>query len=96
MIDIYDYETFNLIDSNEYVNIQNNNVYTNARIKIVMTAAIQVIDILNIKALNEWKDIMNNIDILEDSESRIILEYTRFNATTFVKQDISLQVIDRC
>ena len=95
MSNTYDYETFNLTDPDEYANFRDNGAYTNAGIKMIMAAAIQAADILNIKAPSEWRDIMNNIDIPEDPASGIILEYTGFNATTFVKQGIPLLFMDR-
>jgi trehalose/maltose hydrolase-like predicted phosphorylase len=88
--DNYDYETFNLTDPDEYANFRNNGAYTNAGIKMVMSAAIQAADILNVTAPSKWSDIANNIDVPEDPDSGIVLEYTGFNATTIVKQGIPL------
>jgi trehalose/maltose hydrolase-like predicted phosphorylase len=84
--DTYLYETFNMTDPDEWANFRNNGAYTNAGIKVVMAAAIEAARALNETIPIEWTDIMNNINIPEDSKSGIILEYTGFNATTIIKQ----------
>ena len=84
--DTYLYETFNMTDPDEYANFRNNGAYTNAGIKVVMAAAVEAAHTLNETIPIEWTDIMNNVNIPEDSKSGIILEYTGFNANTIIKQ----------
>jgi trehalose/maltose hydrolase-like predicted phosphorylase len=87
--DAYTYQTFNLTDPDEYANFQNNGAFTNAGIKVVMAAAVQAAQVLNVAAPSGWVDVGNNIDVPVDPDSGIILEYTGFNGTTPVKQGIS-------
>ena len=82
----YLYETFNLTDPDEYANFRNNGAYTNAGISIIMTAAIQAAQALNMTPDSTWVDVGDHIDVPVDPDSGIILEYTGFNGTTPVKQ----------
>jgi trehalose/maltose hydrolase-like predicted phosphorylase len=82
----YTYQTFNLTDPDEFANFQNNGAFTNAGIKIIMVAAIQAAQILNISPNSAWVDVGDHIEVPADPTSNIILEYTGFNGTTPVKQ----------
>lgn len=86
----YTFQTFNLTDPDEYANFQNNGAFTNAGIRIIMTAAIQAAQALNLTPTAEWADVGDHIDVPSDPNSGIILEYTGFNGTTPVKQGVFL------
>jgi trehalose/maltose hydrolase-like predicted phosphorylase len=88
--DTYTYQTFNLTDPDEFANFKDNGAYTNAGIKIIMAAAVQAAQLLNVTPSSAWVDVGDNIDIPVDPESGIILEYTGFNGSTPVKQGITL------
>jgi trehalose/maltose hydrolase-like predicted phosphorylase len=85
----YTFQTFNLTDPDEYANFQNNGAFTNAGIKIILAAAVQAAQYLNVTPSNEWVDVGDHIDVPVDPESGIILEYDGFNGTTAVKQGTS-------
>ena len=82
----YEYQTFNLTDPDEYANFRNNGAFTNAGIKVIMAAAVQAAQALNVTPNSSWVDVGDNIDVPVDPTSGIILEYTGFNGTTPVKQ----------
>jgi trehalose/maltose hydrolase-like predicted phosphorylase len=82
----YTFQTFNLTDPDEFANFQNNGAFTNAGIKVIMTAAIQAAQALNETPAAEWADVGDHIDVPIDPTSEIILEYTGFNGSTPVKQ----------
>jgi trehalose/maltose hydrolase-like predicted phosphorylase len=84
----YTFQTFNLTDPDEFANFQNNGAFTNAGIKVIMTAAIQAAQALNLTPTAEWADVGDHIDVPVDPNSGIILEYTGFNGTTPVKQGL--------
>jgi trehalose/maltose hydrolase-like predicted phosphorylase len=75
-----------LTDPDEFANFRNNGAFTNAGIEVIMAAAVQAAQLLNITPNAAWVDIGDHIDVPVDPTSGIILEYTGFNGTTPVKQ----------
>ena len=86
--DTYTYQTFNLTDPDEFANFKNNGAFTNAGIKVIMAAAVQAAQLLNVTPSTAWVDVGDHIDIPIDPESGIILEYDGFHGSTPVKQGI--------
>jgi trehalose/maltose hydrolase-like predicted phosphorylase len=82
----YTYQTFNLTDPDEFANFQNNGAFTNAGIQVIMAAAVEAAQVLNVTPSSAWVDVGDNIDVPVDPTSGIILEYTGFDGTTPVKQ----------
>lgn len=91
----YTFQTFNLTDPDEFANFQDNGAYTNAGIEIIMAAAIQAAQLLNVTPGVEWADVGNHIDVPINPQSEIILEYTGFNGTTPVKQGWFLTLFEK-
>lgn len=75
-----------MTDPDEFANFQNNGAFTNAGIKIIMAAAVEAAQVLNVTPSSTWVDVGDHIDIPVDPTSGIILEYTGFDGTTPVKQ----------
>jgi trehalose/maltose hydrolase-like predicted phosphorylase len=85
----YTYQIFNMTDPDEFANFQNNGAFTSAGVRIIMLAAVQAAQLLNVTPSAAWIDVGDNTDVPQDPNSGIILEYTGFNGTTPVKQGIS-------
>lgn len=58
----------------------------NAGISVVLNNAIEIAGILNITVPSNWTDIANNITVLHDPTTGIVLEYEGFNGSVPVKQ----------
>ncbi|KAF8923627.1 alpha,alpha-trehalase ath1 [Dissophora ornata] len=75
-------------DPDEYANFRDNGAFTNAGAAVTIRNSIQAASILGIsdKVPSNWSDIADNIAILYEQSSNIVLEYQGFNASTPVKQ----------
>ncbi|KAG0070017.1 alpha,alpha-trehalase ath1 [Linnemannia elongata] len=82
------FTTKNETDPDEYANFKDNAAFTNAGASVTLRNSIEAAKILGISSLtpSNWSDIADNIAILYDNSSNIVLEYDGFNATTPVKQ----------
>lgn len=91
------YVTLNLTDPDEYANHKNNGAFTNAGLTTVMLDTLYAASLLNksIDSLNaqNWSTIANEITLLRENSSNIVLEYEGFNSTVEVKQaDVPLLI----
>ena len=59
---------------------------TNGAIAVTLRNAQNLASILGKETPSNWTDIANNITILVDPSSNILLEFDGFNGTTAVKQ----------
>ncbi|KAI8599163.1 glycosyl hydrolase family 65 central catalytic domain-containing protein [Dissophora ornata] len=82
------YTTKNETDPDEYANFRDNGAFTNAGAAVTIRNSIQAASILGIsdKVPSNWSDIADNIAILYEQSSNIVLEYQGFNASIPVKQ----------
>ncbi|GAA5927993.1 alpha,alpha-trehalase ATH1 [Sporobolomyces koalae] len=80
------YSTYNETSPDEYSNHKNNSAMTNGAIAVTLRNAQALAQVLGKETPSNWTDIANNITILVDSSSDIILEFDGFNGTTAVKQ----------
>ncbi|KAF9537039.1 alpha,alpha-trehalase ath1 [Mortierella hygrophila] len=82
------FTTKNETDPDEYANFKDNAAFTNAGASVTLRNSIEAAKILGISSLtpSNWSDIADNIAILYDNSSNIVLEYDGFNAATPVKQ----------
>ncbi|OZJ06317.1 hypothetical protein BZG36_00724 [Bifiguratus adelaidae] len=82
------YQTRNETDPDEYANFQNDAAFTDAGVAVTLRNTIQAASILGKSSSvpSNWSDIANNIVILYQNTSNIVLEYEGFNASTPVKQ----------
>ncbi|KAK4056495.1 alpha,alpha-trehalase ath1 [Microbotryomycetes sp. JL221] len=84
------YVTLNETDPDEFANQINNGAFTNAAIQVTIQHAQELSRILNQTIPSNWSTIAENITILTDPESDIILEFDGpngvFNSSTVVKQ----------
>ena len=63
---------------------------TNGAISVTLRNAQALAKVLGKETPSNWTDIANNITILVDPSSNILLEFDGFNGTTAVKQaDVS-------
>ena len=72
--------------NSEYSNHKNNSAMTNGAIAVTLRNAQNLASILGKETPSNWTDIANNITILVDPSSNILLEFDGFNGTTAVKQ----------
>lgn len=91
------YVTLNLTDPDEYANFKNNGAFTNAGLTTIMLDTLYAASLLNksIDSLNaqNWSTIANQITLLRENSSNIVLEYEGFNSTVEVKQaDVPLLI----
>ncbi|GAA5883213.1 hypothetical protein JCM16303_007308 [Sporobolomyces ruberrimus] len=80
------YSTYNETSPDEYSNHKNNSAMTNGAIAVTLKNAQTLAGILGKETPANWTDIRNNITILVDPTSNILLEFDGFNGTTAVKQ----------
>ncbi|KZP31745.1 carbohydrate-binding module family 32 protein [Athelia psychrophila] len=86
------YGTVNETDPDEYANFRNNAAYTNAGVSVILSNALALLPSLpaalapSAAAIKTWKNISENIIVLSDNASGIVLEYDGFNGSTAVKQ----------
>ncbi|KAG0208406.1 alpha,alpha-trehalase ath1 [Mortierella sp. GBA30] len=82
------YITKNETDPDEYANFVNNAAFTNAGIAVTLSNSIKAASILGKSAEvpHKWSDIAENITILYEPSSEVVLEYDGFTASTPVKQ----------
>lgn len=86
------YSTYNETSPDEYSNHKNNSAMTNGAIAVTLKNAQTLAGILGKETPANWTDIRNNITILVDPTSNILLEFDGFNGTTAVKQaDVSFR-----
>lgn len=94
---VREYVTLNLTDPDEYANHKNNGAFTNAGLTTIMLDTLYAASLLNrsIDSLNaqNWSRIANQITLLRENASDIVLEYEGFNSTVQVKQaDVPLLI----
>ncbi|GAA5985292.1 hypothetical protein JCM5350_005577 [Sporobolomyces pararoseus] len=80
------YSTYNETSPDEYSNHKNNSAMTNGAISVTLRNAQALAKVLGKETPSNWTDIANNITILVDPSSNILLEFDGFNGTTAVKQ----------
>ncbi|KAF9131635.1 alpha,alpha-trehalase ath1 [Mortierella sp. 14UC] len=82
------FTTKNETDPDEYANFKDNAAFTNAGASVTLRNSIEAAKILGLSSLtpSNWSDIADNIAILYENSSNIVLEYDGFSATTPVKQ----------
>ncbi|KAG0326265.1 alpha,alpha-trehalase ath1 [Dissophora globulifera] len=75
-------------DPDEYANFRDNAAFTNAGIAVTLRNSIEAASVLgkSDEVSDKWSEIADNISILYEPSSNIVLEYQGFNATTPVKQ----------
>ncbi|KAG0309487.1 alpha,alpha-trehalase ath1 [Dissophora globulifera] len=75
-------------DPDEYANFRDNAAFTNAGIAVTLRNSIEAASVLgkSDEVPDKWSEIADNISILYEPSSNIVLEYQGFNATTPVKQ----------
>jgi len=84
------YSTYNETSPDEYSNHKNNSAMTNGAIAVTLRNAQTLASVIGKETPSNWTDIANNITILVDPSSNILLEFDGFNGTTAVKQaDVS-------
>ncbi|KAJ2960828.1 hypothetical protein NQZ79_g3891 [Umbelopsis isabellina] len=82
------YTTRNETDPDEYANFRDNAAFTDAGVAVTLRNTIAAASALgkSHQVPSNWSDIANNITVLYDPTSEVILEYEGFNASTPVKQ----------
>ncbi|BGP14872.1 hypothetical protein JCM10213_003772 [Rhodosporidiobolus nylandii] len=80
------YDTYNETSPDEYSNHRNNSAMINGALSITLRQASELGALVNFTAPAEWASIEQNITILSDPQSGILLEFDGFNGTTAVKQ----------
>ncbi|KAF9936710.1 alpha,alpha-trehalase ath1 [Modicella reniformis] len=89
------YQTKNETDPDEYANFIDDAAFTNAGVAVNFRNSIQAASILgrSNEVPSNWSDIAENITILYEESSDVVLEYDGFTGTTPVKQaDVVLMV----
>ncbi|KAG0364106.1 alpha,alpha-trehalase ath1 [Gamsiella multidivaricata] len=89
------YITKNMTDPDEYANHVDNAAFTNAGAAVTLRNSIHAASILGRtqEVPGNWSIIAENITILYESTSEVVLEYEGFNASTPVKQaDVILMI----
>ncbi|KAF9958583.1 alpha,alpha-trehalase ath1 [Mortierella alpina] len=89
------YITKNETDPDEYANFVDNAAFTNAGIAVTLRNSIKAASLLgqSDQVPSSWSDIAENITILYEPTSDVVLEYDGFNATIPVKQaDVVLMI----
>ncbi|KAG0237760.1 Six-hairpin glycosidase-like protein [Mortierella sp. GBAus27b] len=82
------YHTKNETDPDEYANFKDNGAFTNAGVSVTLRNSIHAASILGRtnEVSGNWSDIADNIAILYEKASEVVLEFDGFTATTPVKQ----------
>ena len=64
-----------MTSADEFSNQKNNSAFTNGGFSVVLKRTIELAEILNVTVPSNWSEIANNITVLEDPQSNIILEF---------------------
>lgn len=69
------YDTFNMTSADEFSNQKNNSAFTNGGFSVALKRTIELAEILNITVPSNWSDIADNMTVLTDPASGIVLEF---------------------